>query len=66
MEVFMISIQLFTAGYGINEGAPSYRALIMDSMKQCEERGEKLTTITNIAHQGKSAYYYKCILRQGT
>ena len=66
MEVFMLSIQLFAAGSGLTTDEPRYRALQMDSMKQCVQRGEKLTMITDIAHQGKSWYYYKCIERQGT
>ena len=66
MEVFMLTLQLFAAGYAPDGETIHYNARQTDTMAQCYERGEALTVVTTLEHGDKSVFHYKCILRQGT
>ena len=77
MEVFMLSVQLFVAGYGLNGQDIKYKAqqidphkigdvITKDAMTICMNKGTRLAIITELAHGKNSEFYFKCVMRQGT
>ncbi len=65
MEVFMLTVQIFAAGYLPGADIRYNATQIPQGLRFCQAVGQQLVDINDLSHGDKARFQFKCILRQG-
>lgn len=64
-EIFMLSLQIWTANVSPIPEGYEYKAQQMDSLTECQTIGTQMTDIMATFYDNNTTYMFKCVVRQG-